>query len=194
MAPVFDASSYFTRRQSDARYVHLPPIPGPPTGVSFGGSTIVATATELTATETCTLTPPAGDTIVAYQFLLTDPFSNITTQILSTASPLVLIDLLVNATYTVQVRSLDFFNQASTYTSAQMFTTSDAVPMLGIPNLTVTIVALGAQATLSPLNTELWFDFYQLNRSTSVTMSSSTNVIEFKAASVIDKDLSLIHI
>lgn len=189
MAPVFDASSYFTRRQSDARYVHLPPIPGPPTGVSFGGSTIVATATELTATETCTLTPPAGDTIVAYQFLLTDPFSNITTQILSTASPLVLIDLLVNATYTVQVRSLDFFNQASTYTSAQMFTTSDAVPMLGIPNLTVTIVALGAQATLSPLNTELWFDFYQLNRSTSVTMSSSTNVIEFKAASVIDKDI-----
>src|SRR5271156_4735458 len=110
MPPVFDASAYFTRRQSDARYVPLPAAPGPPVSVALSSTAIVETSTELYATATFDVTPPVGWStgITGYQFQLTDPNSNVTLQTLSPSNPLTLIDLLINTVYSVQVLAIDF--------------------------------------------------------------------------------------
>lgn len=187
MAIIFDASAYFTRIQSDARYVRLPSPPTPPTALTFVSSAVVTTPFSITATAIFTLTPPLGYTIAQYQFQFTDPDSNITTQLIPSSGPFVCTGLLINTAYTVAARSIDAFGQASSYTSTIPITTSDDVPALNTPTLSGLAVSDGALLFISPLNIEVYFSYYQLLRATNSSLTSPTDVVNFTVGDVLDR-------
>lgn len=176
----FDPTSYFTRRQSDARYVRIPTPPPAPTNLVLTGSGIATTLTSETAYLIFSLTPPVAPNIVSMQFLATGGGQSISQIIpLYGTGPYQLNELALNVPYTISVRAIDSFGQTSDYTPTQVITTPADTTPPATPSITANPSPTGCLITIGTLNVEPDFAYYELYRSTSTDMAGAILMAKF---------------
>lgn len=186
MAQFIDVTQYFTRRQSDARYVRLPTLPDFPT-LSLLGTNVSG----LTSNLIFDVIPPSlalSQIITTYQFKLLDPSNNITVLPETAGSTITLSGLLVNTTYTIQVQSIDQYGQTGLYSHPQNFTTATQTIPPNAPILSGSKSSIGAVLSVNPFNIESDFSHYELLRATDSTMITGlTDVISFTSSTFNDR-------
>lgn len=184
---VLDQTQYFTRQQSDARYVRLTEVTGPPTNLTLIDSGIVTTATSETAFLSFSLTPPSVGTVISYQFQLTGGGQTFTQTLpVNGIGPYQLIDLALNVDYTISVSSIDADNQAGPYGVPSDFTTPGSTTPPIAPVISATPNASGCLITLLTANTEPDFGYYDLFRSVNADMSGEVLLASFVGLSYQD--------
>lgn len=184
---VLDPTKYYTRQQSDARYVRLPTPPAPPTNVILVSSGIVITATSETASINITLTIPTDPNLASFNFQVVGAGQTIVvSSVANGIGPYTISGLALNTSYAVSVASVDSYGQISAYTAPiTCITPADTNPP-SAPTITATPDATGCLITLAALDTAPNFGYYDLLRSVNSDMSGATMLASFGTISYQD--------
>lgn len=188
MARVFTPEQYFTRTQSDVRYLPKPAPPSVPTGLVLDATGIIVSPTEQYAFLRFVLDPPPADEALSgYEFEHTHPSSGaMRTQFVVFGSDLQIDGLDENTNYSVRVRAVDFYGQTSVYTvSANFLTAVDNVAPVA-PSILVSPLARGALIKISSLNIEPDFNRYELERGQQPDGSDFSIVARFQGDTFVD--------
>jgi hypothetical protein len=175
-----DVTTWFTRRQSDARYLRRTQPAVPPTALTYVGSGVYVNPGDPSPSAylDLTLTPPSippwatvlSGYVVDYEFHCTAQLSGGNQTVVITLpdggnGPYRIQPLIAGATYSITARTVDYINQVSADSSALVHVVATDTTPPAAPVIVADPVVLGAQITISSLNSEIDFSHYQLLRS-----------------------------
>jgi fibronectin type 3 domain-containing protein len=189
MSQRIDPTTWFTRIQSDGRYVRKPTAPVVPTSLTAPGTDIVQTADEIYAYVNVQLVPPAAPawsnvTQYVHSFEFTVSYT-------SAGTPVTKIFLLPynntniyrieplpsGAALTITASTVDYLGQRSAASSPLNTSAAADTTAPGARTITVDLIAGGgAQINLNALNAESDFSHYELHRMQAGSTPSPTDV------------------
>jgi fibronectin type 3 domain-containing protein len=203
MSQRVDLTQFFTRRQSDIRYLKAPVPANPPTSLTQNASAIVQGTTDFFAYIDVHLTDPTLPTGVnAPQYVQAYLFTYSYVSAGVTVVKSVYLPWLSGGIYRVQpvppgasvsinAETVDFTGQKSVNSSTLSATAASDSTAPAAPTITGSAVNSGGQITItSGLNAESDFDHYELWRGTGPDSGhitwDSTPIIKFFGTSIVD--------
>lgn len=205
MSQIIDITQFFTRRQSDNRYLKQPQVPNPPTALALHASGIIQTAVDIRAYLDISLTPPSTPTwntapqyVQGYRFTYT--YVSLTTVTRDVVVPynssnIYRIDNLpTGLSVSIVASTIDYSGQIGPVSSTLATSTPADTTPPAARVISVTPVAGGAAVvSLDSVNTESDFDHYELWRgegsSPSTVSWGSSPIILFNASIIEDRSI-----
>ena len=184
MSIQLEASEYFTKKQSNLRFVQRPQKPLPPKAVSVSGTGLMISGKDQYAYLDLNITSPdtpswanAPQYIQAFTVKFTDANGNVGTRTFNFYETLRLPLLVAGMVYTIAVAVTDYLGQTSDFTTTFTSTTAADTTAPAAPTITVTALGVGALITVEQLNTEPDFSGYDLFRDTDPALKSNLTLL-----------------
>lgn len=184
MAQIVDVTTWYTRSQSDNRYLFRPQPAQPPTGLAVTGTGPFVPSATSNVTDpaaysyvTVTLTPPpnpywaapTGNYVTSFWFFCTETTlaGQSTSEILlpyNGTGPYLVQPLIEGAHYSITAKTIDYLGQVSASSVAVVTITNANSDVPTKPSITVAPDPLGCLITIAALDSDPDFDHYELYR------------------------------